>query len=652
MKKQSKYLILFLFLILLKTPTIAQFPATHVDSLKISIDTLENEAKGHRYFEIARHYLSNQPQPDSFRLYIGKTGSFAKLYDDKDLLFNFHYYNGIFHHRASRLETSMNYMDSAETVCKFSEDSISIAKMLFAKSILHDELGENEKFEQGMLRVIEIAKKINNVTLHTSSLVVLSQQAKKYKLYDQQYELLSEAYTLFDASSPYTRLKILTQLGSYHSHEYKRNNKIENLNASIDFIDRGILLADSLGNRVALTDLWIKTLHLKDISNNIDAEYLSLAQKVLESGKQMQDPFFIYKGYLLTGMAYNEMNQPKKVLEQKDVLLKYAKILKGQIYMQESYNLLKDAATKAGELPLALHYSEQFIIYTDSINVTEKAEAFTNAIQKYEREKKEKEILLLSKQKQQAEFESKQKEDRLKQNLLYFLFALLLILSIVYWNHNRQNQKLIELQYKASQNEQKLLRSQMNPHFLFNSLNSIKRFYIEGRTEEANDFMADFGNLLRQILEQSSKPFISIEEELEFLTLYLELEKRRFKKALNYTINFDPNEFDFEDQIPSLILQPLVENSIWHGIMKGDRDGEITITVEKDGSNIKCSVVDNGIGYFSENKSKNHTYTSKGLQLVKDRVGKNGKFQISSIFDKNGEVKGTLATLIFNTIIE
>ena len=130
------------------------------------------------------------------------------------------------------------------------------------------------------------------------------------------------------------------------------------------------------------------------------------------------------------------------------------------------------------------------------------------------------------------------------------------------------------------------------------------------------------------------------------------MEKRRFKKPLNYTINFDKDDFDFEDQIPSLILQPLVENSIWHGIMKSEKDGEITITVEKIGDEIKCSVMDNGIGYYSSGKSKTHAYTSKGLQLIQERIGKNGNFQIGPIEDDDGEITGTLATLVFNTSVE
>ena len=524
--------------------------------------------------------------------------------------------------------------------------------MMYSKGVMYSQLEDNSAFEKSMLKAIDYAKELNNYTLHATCLIALSQKAKELDLYDQQYKLLSDAYGLFDNISSRTRLKLLIQLSSYHAHNYQRHKKEEDISLANDFVHRGIALADSMGNKGLLTDLWVKLLHLKDIKGQFDNDFLTLAQRVLDNGTLMNDPFYIYKGNLLKAIAYTESDRPKEALKLADPLLKYARILNRPIHLQEAYNVLKNAAQNANNYKLALEYSEQFIIYNDSINLLDKAKAFTDAIQKYESEKKEKEILKLHQKQRETEFLAKQKDAQLKQNLLWGGMLIICFLFGVLWNHYRQRNKVTQLQFESSQNEQKLLRSQMNPHFLFNSLNSIKRFYIDGRIDEANDFMADFGNLLRQILEQSSKPFISIEEELEFLTLYLELEKRRFKKELNYTIHFDKDDFDFEDQIPSLILQPLVENSIWHGIMKSDKDGEITITVEKIGDDIKCSVLDNGIGYYSKGKSKTHSYTSRGLQLIKERIGKKGKFEIKSVLDTEGAVAGTIATLIFKPTLE
>ncbi|MDF1696277.1 MAG: histidine kinase [Saprospiraceae bacterium] len=625
---------------------IGQKNTDYLDSLKSSLHTTPDDNIGQTYFKIARQYLEYQPNPDSFQLYINLSAKQAKKHEELDLLFNYYYYKGVSAYRSSQLEIASKLLDSAKNVSQYTNDSLNIAKMFFAKGIICSEFGDEKGFHENLINALESAQSLKNLNLQTSCLIVLSQKAKELRAFDQQNELLNDAYQLYDQLHIRTQLKVLTEMGAYHADEFKRKKKDENLSMALNFVNRGIKLADSIGNKVLLMDLWMKSLQIKDASKQIDQDYLNLAQQLLDSAEKLRDPFFIFKGHIFKGIAYTALNQPEKTIQLEDKLLDLAKILKGPAFYRETYDILKNAASASNRNILALDYYDKFIFFSDSLKSLEKAQVFTDAIQKYEREKKEKQILLLSKKKQEIEFEAAQKEARFKQNMLWTLLIFITILGIIGWFYTRQKNKLTKIEFESFQNEQKLLRSQMNPHFLFNSLNSIKRFYIEGRIEEANDFMADFGNLLRQILEQSSKPFISIEEELEFLSLYLELEKRRFKKKLNYTIEFEKDDFDFDDQIPSLILQPLVENSIWHGIMKTDRDGEISIKVEKVNDEIKCTVSDNGIGYHSSQKTKNHSYTSKGLQLVKDRIGHNGYFKIQSIFDSNGLAQGTLATLI------
>ena len=181
----------------------------------------------------------------------------------------------------------------------------------------------------------------------------------------------------------------------------------------------------------------------------------------------------------------------------------------------------------------------------------------------------------------------------------------------------------------------------MNPHFLFNALNSIQRFYVEGKTEEANDFLADFGDLLRKILDRSSQPKVSIAEEVEFLKLYLDLEQRRLSKPLNYDIQVSEELKEYEYQIPSLLLQPVVENAIWHGIMKNEKDGEVDIQISNEAEEIKCIVRDNGIGYRANITQGKNLHRSKGLELIKERLGSNGRLVMEEIKDKNEQVSGT-----------
>lgn len=190
------------------------------------------------------------------------------------------------------------------------------------------------------------------------------------------------------------------------------------------------------------------------------------------------------------------------------------------------------------------------------------------------------------------------------------------------------------------------LRAQMNPHFIFNALNSVQQYILQGNITEANRYLSKFSKLQREVLNHSDQDFISLEKELEVLHLYLELEQLRFDGNFNYEIKVDEAIDDDEIKIPPMIVQPFVENAIWHGLMtkQGERLVLIYFTLSSDDL-LVCTVTDNGIGReaASRLKQNNHTqHKSKGLSLVYDRLnilqqqyGHTFKVTIKDIFDNN-----------------
>lgn len=162
--------------------------------------------------------------------------------------------------------------------------------------------------------------------------------------------------------------------------------------------------------------------------------------------------------------------------------------------------------------------------------------------------------------------------------------------------------------------EQKAGVMQMNPHFLFNSLNTIKGYYGQGKMKEANGFIGKFSKLLRKILE-SNKPFIPLQDEAEILTLYLELMRNRYDKVFDYEI-INLVEEQLNVKIPPMILQPIVENAVIHGLAPIN-DGKITVTFEIFEGYLVCKVVDSGVG-FSESVQDHHH--SVALENIKDRL--------------------------------
>ncbi len=193
---------------------------------------------------------------------------------------------------------------------------------------------------------------------------------------------------------------------------------------------------------------------------------------------------------------------------------------------------------------------------------------------------------------------------------------------------------------KLSESRMQALRSRMNPHFLFNSLNSIKYFILKNENDTAAFYLNKFSKLLRQILEYSNRETITLQQELETLKLYLEIESLRFDQSFHYHIVVDEGLLPDNIQVPPLILQPFVENAIWHGLANSDKSDKFCkVEVNKQNGNINISIIDNGVGravaaIIKENKINKLNTESFGMKITEERIsifntGSNGKLKIA-----------------------
>ena len=173
------------------------------------------------------------------------------------------------------------------------------------------------------------------------------------------------------------------------------------------------------------------------------------------------------------------------------------------------------------------------------------------------------------------------------------------ITSFIFYKRKRdagQLQKEAEFRAEVTDTEMKALRTQMNPHFIFNSLNSIIDYISRNDTGAANHYLSKFARLMRMILENSESKEVSLADDLKALELYMQLEGMRMNNGFSYNILVD-DAIDIENTlVPPLLLQPFVENSIWHGISKKEGGGKILIHIKKEGDMINCVVEDNGVG--------------------------------------------------------
>lgn len=167
------------------------------------------------------------------------------------------------------------------------------------------------------------------------------------------------------------------------------------------------------------------------------------------------------------------------------------------------------------------------------------------------------------------------------------------------------------------------LQSQMNPHFLFNSLNSINNFVLKSEVEKASDYITKFSRLIRVILKSSTSLTVPFSEELGILSLYVKLEQMRINGGFEYVVKIDKDIRLEEIKVPPLFLQPFIENSIWHGLTHVDGDKRISLTISKKEDNIICEIVDNGIG-INKARAQSHKKIDRrkffGTQATENRI--------------------------------
>lgn len=215
-------------------------------------------------------------------------------------------------------------------------------------------------------------------------------------------------------------------------------------------------------------------------------------------------------------------------------------------------------------------------------------------------------------------------------------------------------QKITELLLQKTDLEMQALRAQMNPHFIFNCLSSINRFILMNETDAASAYLIRFSRLIRMVLTHSKKTFITLEDELEMLRLYLDMERMRFKNAFNYSIVFINTIDSGALFIPPMVLQPFAENAIWHGLMHKRGQGHLEITIASEDNTVICTITDNGIGRAAalQNTKSTENKKSMGLQITVERLalhnngnGEDTFFKIEDLIDNEGKAAGTKVIL-------
>ncbi|MCB0550271.1 MAG: histidine kinase, partial [Phaeodactylibacter sp.] len=243
------------------------------------------------------------------------------------------------------------------------------------------------------------------------------------------------------------------------------------------------------------------------------------------------------------------------------------------------------------------------------------------------------------------------------------LLALTALLGTGFWlyfyrqlQQSRRQALKAEYEQQLSRLELSALRAQMNPHFIFNAFNSVKWYLIKGEREKTVDYLDKFSLLIRKVLESTRHEVVPLSEELETIRLMLEIEQMRFKNKFEYCIEVDENIDTQFLRVPPLILQPYVENAIWHGLLhKAGAPGRLTISLASIPGGVRCIIEDNGIGREKAKTLRSHSFRhtrSYGMQIGKERIAllsrqyfQAATLEVEDLTDETGQAAGTRVTV-------
>ncbi|MBN2348903.1 MAG: tetratricopeptide repeat protein [Bacteroidales bacterium] len=612
--------------------------ASVVDSLLIVLsNTGMDEKKADVCNEIAAQYYSSEPQKSfeytkkAIKL-AEKSGYTAGLAESYNLQASYHYLSGNFNEALTLYSKSLQFFSDLS-------DSASMAMCYNNIGGLKLKLGDIT----GALTNFITAAKIYEALSDAEGSAILYNNigviCRKQELPDEALKYYDKALLYFSRLSDNpNKASVLHNMGSIFHDKGDFPGALEYLQQALDI---RILLDDKIG--LAKTMQGIGTVYL---STNEYPKAIENFKKALDIRTELKD--ISGQSHCLNQIAVlyarqNLWNEARTFFSRSLDLSMKSGLLENQKF---TYSWLADIDSIQGDYYAALKNYELYKEINDSIINTQKINELTKIRKNFEDEKKEKQqqIEILS-------YENRLNQARLKNHVYIFLLILtcmaiaVLAIILAYKKYKRKSgQIIIEL-------KQENLKQQINPHFICNSLNSIQSAIYRGNKTESSACLTKLARLMRMILENSQSKSIPIQDELDTLKLYLDLMCSRFKNKIEYSIVVDENLDTLTYKIPSLLLQPFVENSIVHGFRNKRGKGKIKIELVLEENSISCHIEDNGIGRNKPDEEKIkplQKHRSLGSRISEDRLkllnslyGKNINVHFEDLKDSYNKPAGT-----------
>jgi len=316
------------------------------------------------------------------------------------------------------------------------------------------------------------------------------------------------------------------------------------------------------------------------------------------------------------GTIYRDLKKHEEAIKYYQKAIDQAKIAHDWYDMQWIYLDMSNMYIQSGDTSNAYINFVLYKKFSDAWTKSENIKGLADARIRYEADSHNKEVALLS---------LRLKNNRLLNIGFTGIILLTIIIGVLIFRSSKieGRRRLSEMNHKISELTQANLRQQMNPHFIFNTLNSIQYYMYQHDKLATNTYLTKFSSLMRKVLDNSNHTSIPLRDELDALTLYLDLERLRFNDKFTYEINIDEEIDPLLFKVPTMLIQPYVENSISHGLMPREEQGTVKVGMKLAKDHIVCTIEDNGIGREAaqeKRKARNSNHNSLGTQITASRL--------------------------------
>ncbi len=537
-------------------------------------------------------------------------------------------------------DSSEYYYREAIAQYKIVDDSLNIGKITANIGIIYRRTRKYNEALQQYLKALSIYKSMHYEKGIGSAYVNIGGVHQTLGDFDRALEYYQYAQQIYEKLGNNKGLiHIFINIGVLYS-------ELENHEQALSYRLRALDLNEETGNTQLKSTILL----------NIGESYFATNQPVKALGYldqceklriQLNDHWGMSKVFILKALAYEKIN--KNIKAEAYFKKSIQACIENQLFddLKESYFFYSQFLEKRNHPKEAINYLKKYHFINDSLIAVFQNKAVKELTAKYESEQKEKELELLTQKSQIQNLEIGKKNSWIIILIIAMILGAVAIVVSLRINRLRADHKILNLR-------QKVLLTQMNPHFLFNSLTAIQSFILDKKNDEANNYLSRLASLVRGILENSREEFVTLRTELNTLKDYIGLQKLRFENEISYEFEIDKNIDQDQVLVPPMLAQPFVENALVHGMLRNNPHAKIQVKVSltKNMDSVQFQIKDNGIGINEAKKSRtNINHKSIATSIALDRVkiynfksAKKMNFEIADLKNNDPNQSGTQVT--------